>query len=323
VRRWLLALVSLVFLSGACLAQENPLGLPTPRDPRRPGAVLLHGGGPITGEVFNRFVDLAGGASARIVLVPSAGYCPRDYGSEQEFYNVISRRYSSWAGLVGRGYAASFTFLYTDDPDDANDPEFVRPLESATGVWFSGGYQSRLNYRYVGDFPRQTRFQAALRGVLERGGVVGGTSAGMAALPEVITMWDERRRLNGPATAVAAHGLGVFSQAIVEQHFDGRGGRLERFTGLLRDSARLDQLTGRAGAGERMIGIAVNESTALVAQGSRLEVHGAGSAHLFMKSPVDRSIVWHELASGESARFRREANGLAALQRDALVASSK
>src|SRR5262249_21739333 len=244
-------------------AGDNVLGLPKPRDAHRPGAVVLHGGGRLTNRAFDRFVALAGGQRARIVLVPSAGYRPRDYDSDKQFLTAMRRRFSSWVHLASTGQVTSFEFLYTDNPDDADNAAFVRPLATATGVWFCGGDQTRLNYRFVGRFPRQTKFQSALRGVLERGGVVGGTSAGMAVLPEIMTLRQDQRRTAGPLSAVAGHGLGILTAAIIEQHFDGRNGRLERFTNLLRDGQQLDKLSGRGGAGAKMLGLAVEESTAL------------------------------------------------------------
>jgi cyanophycinase len=290
-------------------AGESILGLPAPRDPSRPGAVMLHGGGRVTNEAFDRFVELAGGDAARIVIVPSAGYRRADYSSDSAYRQTLERRYSSWVRLEETGRVRSVEFLSTDDPDDADDPEFVRPLESATGVWFVGGAQSRLNYRYVGEFPRKTRFQLALRDVVARGGVVGGTSAGMAAMPEIMALHQTQRRTQGPAETVAAHGLGLFDGAIVEQHFDGRGGRLERFTSLLRDSERLDRLAGRKGAGDRMLGLAVEGSTALILRGDRLEAIGAGEVHVFSKSPGGRRLWWQTLHPGEATVLNRDPRG--------------
>lgn len=230
----------------------------------------MHGGGRISEDVFARFVELAGGTEARIVFVPCAGWRVSDFASESEFQQILRARFSSWVDLVDRNRVKSLKFLYTDSPLAANSDRFVKPLESATGVWFSGGDQSRLNYRFVGDFPQQTRFQIALREVLARGGVVGGTSAGTAAQPEIMTLWHEYEDFDVPATAVAAHGLGLFQGAIVEQHFDARSGRLERFTRLLRDNDRLDRLAGRAAAGIDMIGLAVEEQSALIIQGDQV-----------------------------------------------------
>lgn len=300
-------------------AEESLLGMPAPADPKRPGAVVLHGGGRVTDDVFDRFVELAGGRRASIVFVPSAGFRLGDYDSAEELEEVLTRRYGSWASLRPSGRIRKFTFLYTDDPDDADDPDFVKPLEDATGVWFSGGAQSRLNYRYVAPVPGKTRFQELLRNVVIRGGVVGGTSAGTAAIPEVMTMWEERDGSGSWPKVVAAHGLGLFDKAIVEQHFDSRGGRLERFTGLLRDNSRLDDLTTRPTSGERMMGIGVEEPAALVAQGNHFSVLGRGSVHLFLKSNAGRTISWHELKAGETAQLRRNVQQDLTLGREELI----
>lgn len=312
LRSSLCALFVVCVCIGVCrsaLAAENLLGLPAPRDARKPGALVLHGGGRISVEVFDRFVELAGGREARIVFVPCAGWRRADFDSEAEYLAALNTRFDSWPYLATSGRIRSFQFLYTDNDTDANDSDFCKPLETATGVWFCGGQQSALNHRYVGNHPAQTRYQALLQKVVERGGVVGGTSAGMAALPEIMTLWEGSYSANGPRAIVSAHGLRLLRGAIVEQHFDTRGGRLERFTGLLRDSARLDHLTQREGAGARMIGLAVEEPAALVIQGDRLQALGNGSCHVFVKTPNGKSLVWSEIESGEIAELRSSANG--------------
>lgn len=314
-----------LFVAACCLcsnvfvdANDNLFGLPSPIDPQRPGAVVLHGGGRISEDVFDKFVELAGGKNAKIVLVPSAGYRVADYNSERDFYRVVARRYSSWVQLQQTGRIRHFRFLYTDNPEDADNELFVLHLADATGVWFSGGEQIRLNYRYVGEFPEQTKFQEALRNVLRRGGVVGGTSAGTAAIPEIMTLWEDRDSTTAPATAVAAHGLGLFDKAIVEQHFDARGGRLERFTKLLKDHAQLDELSGRARAGERMFGIGVEERAALVIRGNHVQILGNSNVHLFLKSNAGRTITWHEMAPGDSAQLVQDVPDTIAIAREEL-----
>jgi cyanophycinase len=289
-------------------AQDSVLGLPKPRDVRHPGAVLLVGGGGITNGVWNRFFALAGGSRARIVIVPSAGFRPSDYDTDAELRAALKTHFADWLNMVTKGKAASVEFLYTDEPKDADSDAFLRPLAEATGVWFSGGLQSRLNYRFVGH-PRQSKFQNALRDVVARGGVVGGTSAGMAALPEIMTISQQRQWSTGPMEANACHGLGVFSGAIVDQHFDARAGRLERFTGLLRDTDQLDKLAGRMGVGARMVGLAVDEGTGLVMQADHLETLGRSNVEIFLRWPADGSLVWHTLRSGEQADLRREGRG--------------
>lgn len=309
--------VCFIFFVAACFiqfdipnvsAQENILGVPVPVDPRKPGSIILHGGARISEDVFDRFVELAGGTQAKIVLVPSAAYRRDWYDSDDEMIEVLSSRYSSWVELEGRKRIQSFEFLFTDEPDDAEDDDFCKPLESATGVWFSGGDQARLNYRFVGDYPEKTRFQRMLENILRRGGAIGGTSAGMAAIPEIMIVSDDRDESDGPASAFSAHGFGLIRHAIVDQHFDTRSGRLERFTGLLRDSARLDQLAERNGAGPKMIGLAVEEAAALVIRRNQLEAIGEANSHVFLKSASGKSIAWHNLSPGDTAQLSRRPN---------------
>jgi cyanophycinase len=304
-----LVLATLIAWTSSTAAEDNVLGLPKPRDARRPGAIMLHGGGRITSDAWDRFYALAGGRKARIVIVPSAGYRRSDYASDEEFTAALRRRFGSWLRMVTDGEAASVDFLATDDPKDADDAAFVRPLAKATAVWFCGGDQARLEARYVGTFPRLTKFQTALREVLERGGVVGGSSAGMAALPQIMTRTQERLNASGPLSAVAVHGFGLFTGAIVEQHFDTRNGRLERFTGLLRDSARLDKLAGHDGAGAKMLGLAVDEGTTLFLYGDRLEAFGRGNVQVFLKAPGRSTIIWHTLKPGDRAGLKQDRRG--------------
>lgn len=295
--------VTLQLASRTSRADESLIGLPQPRNANRPGSIVLHGGGLITNDVFDRFVELAGGKEARIVLVPSAGYRMADYPDMKSYRATLSSRYSSWVQLKLDGHVADFRFLTTDNPNDADHPEFIRPLESATGVWFSGGNQSRLNYRYVGVFPSRTKFQDALVGVIQRGGVVGGTSAGTAAMPEIMTLGSETDEDTSRSSAVAAHGLGLFDRAIVEQHFNTRGGRLERFTELLKDQGKLNKLASRPNAAETMIGIAIEERSAVVAKHNRLEVLGETNSHVFLKTDNGRTIQWSELEPGDAAQL--------------------
>ncbi len=63
--------------------------------------------------------------------------------------------------------------LHTHDPKVADAEEFVRDLRHADAVWFEGGRQWNLVDSYAG-----TLTLKEIRKVLERGGVVGGTSEG-------------------------------------------------------------------------------------------------------------------------------------------------
>ncbi len=121
-------------------------------------------------------------------------------------------------------------------------------LEAATGVWFSGGDQSRVTAVYL-----DTVVERALNRLLERGGVIGGTSAGAAIMSRVMIT-------GGQGKATVGTGFGFLPGAVVDQHALRRN-RINRLLGVL---AEHPDLTG----------VAVDEATALVIRQGRWRVVG-------------------------------------------------
>src|SRR5262249_50679418 len=125
--------------------------------------LFLVGGGPAQDDLDAEFVRLAGGDGARVVVIPTASVDPRDSSGA-----VLAA--SRWARVLGVDKA---TVLHTTSRAEANSEEFVRPLRAAPAVWVPAGEAGRILVSYLG--PRTERELLAL---LERGGVIGGTSAG-------------------------------------------------------------------------------------------------------------------------------------------------
>ena len=71
--------------------------------------------------------------------------------------------------------------LHTRDRVVANSPDFTRVIDSARGVWISGGRQGRLLDAYKG-----TTTEQSLHAVLARGGVIAGTSAGASVIGSLV-----------------------------------------------------------------------------------------------------------------------------------------
>jgi cyanophycinase-like exopeptidase len=88
------------------------------------------------------------------------------------------------------------------------------------------------------------------------------------------------------------------ANVVAEQHFDARQGRIERFAELLRDKRQLANVSPGCDTGN-MIGLAVDESTALIVRGNRLSVAGKNKAHVFLKSSAHDTLTWHSLAAGD------------------------
>jgi cyanophycinase len=141
--------------------------------------------------------------------------------------------------------------LHTRDRKVANDPEFVKPLTEATGVWLTGGDQVRLATTYHG-----TLVEKELQKVLARGGAVGGTSAGAAIMSSLMIA-------GGSQEAEVGTGFGLLAGVVIDMHFQNRN-RLHRLLGVL---ARHPECTG----------VGIDEETALVVRGGTAVVEGNGN----------------------------------------------
>ena len=215
---------------------------PIARAPAPPrGSLVIVGGGDRSEAMMRRFVELAGGRGARIAVVPNASSEPEETGRELV------------AELDSLGAKA---FVYHLDRAAAALEASARRLDSATGIWFSGGDQALVTAVLAG-----TPVQRAMLRRYREGAVVGGTSAGAAIMSD--SMITGNQTPPGDTTgyygdeypAIARHrveivpGLGFLPEAIVDQHFI----RRERHNRLL--SAVLERPS--------LLGVGIDESTAL------------------------------------------------------------
>jgi cyanophycinase len=216
-------------------------------DAESPGRLLIIGGAEdrcCGAGLLERFVELCGGDDARIVLVTTASGVPdevlADY--EQVFRKLGVDRISELR-LRGRADA---------DSDDA-----ASLLADATGVFFSGGDQSKLR-TLVG-----SRTNDLIEDRLADGLVVAGTSAGATAMGRTMILGG-----TGPEVSAAAvrtgPGLGLLPRALIDMHFGERG--------------RLPRLLSAVALDPDHLGIGLDENTGILVQGSGFEVIGSGVA---------------------------------------------
>ena len=226
-----LMVVACVF-PGAADAQE--VGPPR-------GSLVIVGGAMRDPAIIERFIQLAGGPDAPIVVIPTAGG-----GDTYDQYYPGLRTFRD-AG------ATDLTVLHTTDRQRANSEAFVAPLRRARGVWFTGGRQWRLADAYL-----DTRVHDELRGVLDRGGVIAGSSAGATILGSYLTRGDTA--VNTIMMGDHEVGFGFLHDVAIDQH-------------LLRRNRQFDLLEVIE-AHPELLGIGLDEDTAIVVQGDEFEVVG-------------------------------------------------
>ncbi|MBD2705536.1 cyanophycinase [Spirosoma sp. BT702] len=224
------------------------------------GALVIVGGGNITPDIWGRFIELAGGvANAKIVVIPTAG--------EDSSATRTPRELEQLRGLGVK----NLTILHTRDPKVANQESFVAPLRSATGVWFVGGRHWRLADSYL-----NTLSHKEFKAVLERGGVIGGTSAGATILGSFMVRGDTK----GNSIMVGDHtqGLDFIHNVTIDQHF-------------LRRNRQFD-LVDVIKAHPELLGIAIDESTAIVVQQNTFDVIGNSYVGIYEANQIASSAKY-------------------------------
>jgi cyanophycinase len=217
-------------------AQELPPPESIPVATPISGTLFIVGGGKVPEEALQRFVALAGGRSAHIAVVTTA--------SETADNASVESRLGFWRSQP----LSELSVIHAQSHEIADDPKFAQSLATATGVWFIGGHQERLTKAYLG-----TRTEKAIKAVLKRGGVVGGTSAGAAIMSPVMIS-------GGILQADLEAGFGFLPGSLVDQHF------LKR----KREKRLLDALEQYP----RLVGFGIEENTVLVVHERHLSVIG-------------------------------------------------
>ena len=222
-------LLALLLLASPLLAADPPKG-----------ALVIVGGGKMPAAVRDEFIAKAGGADkAKIVVIPTASTSADD---EKEHAGFLQQ----WKDAR----AADVKLLHTRDAKTADSDEFVKPLLDATGIWFSGGDQSKLTKAYAG-----TKVLEAIKKRYADGAVVGGTSAGAAVMSDVMIT-------GGVETATTADGFGLLPGTVVDQHFTQR--------------KREKRLASVIAKHPKALGIGIDESTAVVVSSGTAKVLGDG-----------------------------------------------
>lgn len=223
------------------------------------GAVFAVGGGPMPDTLRAAFLNLAGGKNARLIVIPTAS---ESADTEPESF------LDPWRSRK----PAKLEILHSRQRADAD--RLAKQIDAATGVWISGGDQSRLAASYG-----RTAVEDALHRLVARGGVVGGTSAGAAILSRVMIAGGRRE-------ATIETGFGLIPDAIVDQHF------------LKRD--RLDRLMHALSRHRDHIGLGIDESTAAIIRGDEVRVEG--QSYVMVIFPGSRFRV---LKAGDRLRLSR------------------
>lgn len=213
-------------------------------------------------RILRRFIDLAGGAAARVVIIPTA--------SKLE---TTGPRYARVFRELGAATATSLPFR---SRADCRNEEWLAVLDEATGIFLTGGSQLRLS-RTLGATP----VARAVRRLYRSGVHVAGTSAGASYLSEHMIAFGEPGASPRTHMVALAPGIGLTRQFTIDQHF--------------RERDRLGRLLTALAYNPYIIGMGLDENTAaFIAPDRTLEIVGSGSCTLLDGSDVDYASIGHQ-----------------------------
>jgi len=241
-------IILVIIIVWTCIPQtsaQNPIKI-LPSDLRHgpaKGALVIIGGGDVVAEIWDSIIHLAGGVEqARIVVVSNAS------GDNNEDYH--SAAIDSLTRRLGTGRVSR---LHLKSIREANDNDSITDLKQATGVYFSGGRQWRIADVYLNTEAHNQFFE-----ILERGGVIAGSSAGASIQGSFLWRGDTK----GANILLGDHtqGLGFLRNSVIDQHI------------LVRN--RQADLSEFIKIAPQFIGIGLDESTAVIVRSDSLEVIG-------------------------------------------------
>jgi cyanophycinase len=254
----------------ASFAQQSPVTVKksTTRHGPEKGSLIIIGGGGSTPAIWKKFLELAGGKEkANILVVTTAS------GDSAEFSLATVNSVKKNTGVE------NVTILHTGDLAVANSEKFIAPIKKATAIFFDGGRQWRPADSYLNTLAHQ-----AFLDLLDRGGVIAGSSAG--ATIQGSFLW--RGDTQGAEVLVGDHtqGLGFLKNSVIDQHLITRNRQFD-LVDFIKQTPDL-------------IGIGLEQATAILVQRDTLEVIGKSYVAIYDYNTIIGNGVKHVAGGKEN-----------------------
>lgn len=206
------------------------------------GNLFIIGGGEISDNMWQNFIDMAGDGEKNVLIIPQANSVP---GAPESTGMLQQKK------LLELGVASCDVLLC--DKEDLDKPENLDKLKKANLIFISGGHQARLT-KYLNG----SEFLNRIKSFYNEGGTIGGTSAGAAVMSKIMIgggrnpIEPGREKLVSieKGHVITLDGFGFMENVVIHQHFLYRKRHNTLFSVLLDNP------------GNR--GIGIDESTAII-----------------------------------------------------------
>ncbi len=278
MKKYILILIFGIVIQLCASAQQKD---PTVCGPEN-GSLLIIGGNLSSPAIYDKFLELAGGPDADLVIIPTA--------IADEYLLVDGAMEEMIETFKSHGFK-NIEILHTRNPEEANTEEFVKPLRSADAVYFMGGRQWRIADGFLNTLAHKELFN-----LLDRGGVIGGSSAGASIQGSYLARGDTKT--NVLMMGDHEEGLSFLKNIAIDQH-------------LLKLNRQFDVFK-IIRAHPELLGLGLDENTGIIVKGDTFEVIGEsfvavydGTFCQFVRDNEDWSIERPEITKlpKDSDRF--------------------
>ena len=212
------------------------------------GKLIIIGGGSIPDSLFSFFANYMGGKDQPIVYIPTA---TTDEEYIQKGEHLI--KFSS------RGFT-NLSTIHTRNKKEADDPKNIALMRNAKGLYFGGGDQQLIADAYAG-----TKLYDEFIVLLDRGGVIMGTSAGATIMGSLMVGGDARDDISKKYAFNPA--FSFMTNTALDQHVLARNRQFDLISVV-------EYYPGT-------LGIGMDESTAIIVEAGQFKVWGNSYAMLY------------------------------------------
>jgi len=212
------------------------------------GKLIIIGGGTIPDSLFTFFANYCGGKDQPIVYIPTAT-------EDEEFI----QKGEHLLKFSTRGFTHLST-IHTRNKKIADDPKNIELMRHAKGLYFGGGDQDLIAAAYGG-----TKLYDEFIALLNRGGVIMGTSAGATIMGSLLIGGDPRKDLT--QTYHFKPAFSFMKNTAIDQHVLARNRQFDLIPVI-------EQYPNTLGVG-------LDQSTAMIVEAGKFKIWGLSYAMIY------------------------------------------
>lgn len=231
------------------------------------GTLYIHGGGRVNMAEFVTLVKIQTGKDQPVLRIITTAQGRRRHNAYEK-----GETWPMVKNLRGRFKLTDVEELYTLSPERANDSNFYGEIDRADAIFMSGGNQSYLTDAFLG-----TESYAAMKRLLDRGGVIGGASAGAQVQSSFMTRGDYQKRVI-LGDRKHQQGFGFITNSAFDVHVEERNREHDLFEVY---HAKKSQLQDRDLDTSLILSIGIDQGTAIIVINNQLRVSGSGVVRIF------------------------------------------